>query len=46
VSLFERYAASGDEPKLKEWAGTVLPTIRHHLEMAQTLDAGTTVGSH
>ena len=36
VSLFERYANGGDDPKLKDWAG--LPALKHHLEMAQTLD--------
>jgi putative membrane protein len=46
VSLFERYAKGGDNPKLKDWAGKTLPTLRHHLEMAQDLSAGTTVGSH
>ena len=37
VSLFERYSKSGDNPKLKDWAGKTLPTLRHHLEMAQDL---------
>ena len=37
VSLFERYASSGDDPKLKDWAGKTLPTLQHHLEMAQNL---------
>lgn len=37
VSLFERYAKSGEDPKLKEWAGKTLPALQHHLEMAQTL---------
>jgi putative membrane protein len=46
VSLFERYAKSGDNPKLKDWAGKTLPTLRHHLEMAQDLEAGKTVGRH
>jgi putative membrane protein len=46
VSLFERYAKSGDNPKLKEWADKTLPTLRHHLEMAQDLSADKTVGSH
>jgi putative membrane protein len=46
VSLFERYAKGGDHPKLKEWADTMLPTLRHHLEMAQNLEAGKTVGKH
>jgi putative membrane protein len=46
VSLFERYSRSGDNPKLKDWAGKTLPTLQHHLEMAQDLTAGKTVVSH
>ena len=38
VSLFERYAKGGEDPKLKDWAGKTLPTLQHHLEMAQALD--------
>jgi putative membrane protein len=38
VSLFERYAKSGEDPKLKDWAGKTLPTLQHHLQMAQALD--------
>ena len=38
VSLFERYAGGGDNPKLQEWAGKTLPALKHHLEMAQALD--------
>jgi putative membrane protein len=37
VSLFQRYAKSGDDPKLKDWAGKTLPALQHHLEMAQAL---------
>ena len=37
VSLFERYAKSGDNPDLKNWAGKTLPALKHHLEMAQGL---------
>jgi putative membrane protein len=37
VSLFERYAKSGDNPELKNWAGKTLPALKHHLEMAQDL---------
>jgi putative membrane protein len=37
VSLFERYSKSGDNPKLKDWAGKTLPVLRHHLDMAQAL---------
>jgi putative membrane protein len=37
VSLFERYSNGGDNAKLKDWAGKALPTLRHHLEMAEAL---------
>jgi putative membrane protein len=33
----ERYAKSGDNPKLKDWAGKTLPVLQHHLEMAENL---------
>jgi putative membrane protein len=46
VSLFERYAKDGDDLKLKDWADKTLPTLRHHLAMAEELTAGKTVGSH
>ena len=46
ISLFERYAKGGDHPKLKEWAEKMLPTLRHHHEMALSLAAGKTVGKH
>lgn len=36
VSLFERYAKSGENGELKKWARTTLPTLKHHFEMAQT----------
>ncbi|MBI5264717.1 MAG: DUF4142 domain-containing protein [Bradyrhizobium sp.] len=44
VSLFERYAKGGDDPELKDWAGKTLPTLRHHLEMAQELGKAPSVG--
>jgi putative membrane protein len=44
VSLFERYSKGGDHPKLKEWADKTLPALRHHLQMAQELASGKTVG--
>jgi putative membrane protein len=37
VSLFERYAKGGEDPKLKDWAGKTLPHLQHHLEMAEGL---------
>ncbi|MEH2626410.1 putative membrane protein [Bradyrhizobium sp. AZCC 1719] len=45
VSLFERYAKGGDDPNLKEWAEKTLPTLWHHLEMAQEIAAGKPVES-
>lgn len=48
VSLFERYAAGGDNPKLKDWAGKTLPALKHHLDMAQKMNESrrsATVGS-
>jgi putative membrane protein len=38
VSLFERYAKGGENSKLKDWAGKTLPSLQHHLEMAQAMD--------
>jgi putative membrane protein len=38
VSLFERYAKGGDDPKLKDWAAKTLPILQHHLEMAQDMN--------
>ena len=40
VSLFERYAKGGDNADLKEWAGKILPTLKHHLDMAEGLKEG------
>ena len=39
VSLFQRYAKGGRNEKLKSWAATTLPTIQHHLDMAQGLSS-------
>jgi putative membrane protein len=38
VDLFRRYAKGGDNDALKAWAQQTLPTLQHHLEMAQNLD--------
>jgi len=38
VALFERYGKRGDDAKLKDWATRTLPTLQHHLEMAQGFD--------
>ena len=38
VDLFERYAKGGDNPDLKDWSGKTLPTLQHHLKMAEDLD--------
>jgi putative membrane protein len=46
VSLFQRYAKGGADAGLKEWADKTLPALRHHLEMAQEMAAGKTVGKY
>lgn len=38
VSLFERYAKSGDNKMLQAWAETTLPTLKHHLAMAEQMN--------
>jgi putative membrane protein len=38
ISLFQRYSKSGDNPKLKNWAGKTLPTLQHHLAMAESME--------
>lgn len=38
VSLFQRYADSGDNPALRDWAGKTLPGLQRHLDMAEKLD--------
>jgi putative membrane protein len=37
VSLFQRYGKSGADDKLKAWADKTLPTLQHHLDMAQSI---------
>ena len=38
VGLFENYSQKGDNNDLKGWATQTLPALKHHLEMAQSLD--------
>jgi putative membrane protein len=38
VSLFERYGKGGDSANLRSWAVSTLPTLQHHLEMAQNVE--------
>ncbi len=38
VDLFKRYAKDGTNADLRQFAETALPTIEHHLDMAQDLD--------
>ncbi len=38
VSLFERYGKGGENEQLKDWANRTLPTLQHHLGMAQQLN--------
>jgi putative membrane protein len=37
VSLFKRYGNGGDNQQIKSWASSTLPTLQHHLDMAQKL---------
>jgi putative membrane protein len=37
VSLFERYGKGGDNDQLKSWANQTVPTLQHHLDMAQSV---------
>jgi putative membrane protein len=37
VSLFETQADNGQDNELKTWASQMLPTLRHHLEMAEMM---------
>ena len=36
MSLFERYAKGGKDPKLKDWAGKTLPALQHHSRWRRT----------
>ncbi|MBN3743000.1 MULTISPECIES: DUF4142 domain-containing protein [Burkholderia] len=38
VALFESEARDGRDPQLREFASATLPTLRHHLSMAQALE--------
>ncbi|SDG58456.1 putative membrane protein [Dyadobacter soli] len=37
VALFEKESSSGQDQDLKSWAGATLPTLKHHLEMAEMM---------
>ncbi|MFT8719478.1 DUF4142 domain-containing protein [Acetobacter sp.] len=37
LSLFRRYAKSGENEALKKWAGDTIPALEEHLKMAQNL---------
>ena len=38
VDLFQRYGRGGDNADLRAWALKTEPTLKHHLQMARTLD--------
>jgi putative membrane protein len=38
VSLFKRYSNGGEQADLKAWAAKTLPTLEHHLDMANALN--------
>ena len=37
IALFQNEAKSGQDPKLKQFASQTLPTLKHHLQMAQKI---------
>ena len=37
IKLFQKEVDKGTDPDLKAWASKTLPTLQHHLEMAQSL---------
>jgi putative membrane protein len=40
VDLFKKFASSGDDADVKQFAEKTLPTIEHHLDEAKKLPAG------
>jgi len=40
VALFKKESAEGDDPALKSFAESTLPTLEKHLEMVQALEKG------
>ncbi len=42
LAVMQGYAASGDVPALKDFAGTTAPVVQTHLDMANKLQAGMT----
>jgi len=41
IKLFQKEVDKGTDPDVKAWASKTLPTLQHHLEMAQSLKAKT-----
>jgi putative membrane protein len=39
IDLFEREANNGEDADLKSWASGKLPTLKHHLEMAEKMQS-------
>ena len=35
IPVFQREASSGSDPDLKQWASSIVPTLKEHLDMAQ-----------
>ncbi|MDC7789553.1 DUF4142 domain-containing protein [Rhodoplanes sp. TEM] len=38
VAMFQAYARAGDDPELRQWAESTLPTLKQHLDMARALN--------
>jgi len=41
IELFEKEASKGDSGPIKTFASTTLPTLKHHLQMAESLGENT-----
>jgi putative membrane protein len=44
IAKFEKQSQTGADPDLKAWAGKTLPTLRDHLQQAQTAHASVNPG--
>ncbi len=38
IRIFERESKSGEDSELKSWSTNTLPTLKHHLDMAQSVE--------
>jgi putative membrane protein len=46
IDVFNNYVTNGKVAEVKDWATKMLPTLKHHLEMARDLDTRLTKGAN